>query len=118
MTGIRRKTMAMLLKMFGHEVAIAYDGIEAIEIAKTFRPDIALLDLSMPRLSGYDAARRIREEAGKPGLVLVALTGWGGEEEKHDPSKPASTSIWSSPSTSRLSKSWSPNPNRIYSCCG
>ena len=76
------EAMTILLKIYGHEVATAYDGIEAIEIARMFRPDIALLDLSMPKLSGYDVARRIREEAGKPGLILVALTGWGGEEDK------------------------------------
>jgi CheY-like chemotaxis protein len=76
------ETMAVLLKIFGHVVATAQDGMEAVETARAFRPDIALLDLSMPKLNGYDAARRMREESGQSNLLLVALTGWAGEEAK------------------------------------
>ena len=54
------ESLAALLKMFGHEVETAADGIEACEVAERFRPDVVLLDLRMPRLDGYGAARRIR----------------------------------------------------------
>jgi CheY-like chemotaxis protein len=65
----------------GNEVATAYDGLGAVEAATTFRPDLVLLDIGLPRLNGYDAARRIREQHGGDEMVLVALTGWG---QAHD----------------------------------
>ena len=71
----------MLLKLWGHKVDTAYDGLEAIERAASFRPDIILLDIGMPRLNGYEAARRIRGQ-GQKGLRLVALTGWGQDEDR------------------------------------
>ena len=69
-------SLAMLLKLLGHTVETAQDGLEAVEKAVTFRADVILLDLGMPRLNGYEAARRIREQH-QSGLRLVALTGWG-----------------------------------------
>lgn len=74
-------SLAMLLKLWGHKVDTAYDGLEAIERAASFRADIILLDIGMPRLNGYEAARRIRRQ-GQKGLRLVALTGWGQEEDR------------------------------------
>jgi CheY-like chemotaxis protein len=69
--------LARLLRQDGHEVQIAHDGIEAVETAAWFRPDVAVLDIAMPKLDGYDAARMIREQAwGKP-IILIALSGWG-----------------------------------------
>jgi signal transduction histidine kinase len=68
-------SLAMLLKLMGHDVATAHDGLEAVERAATFRADAILLDIGMPRLDGYEAARRIREQR-QAGLTLVALTGW------------------------------------------
>ena len=59
-----------------------HDGQEAVEAAAWFRPDLALLDIGMPRLNGYEACRRIREQPWGKALVLVALTGWGQEEDK------------------------------------
>lgn len=73
--------LAMLLKMTGHEVRVAADGIEAVDCAKTFHPEVALLDIGMPRLNGYDACRQIRAEHGNR-IVLVAITGWGQDEDK------------------------------------
>jgi signal transduction histidine kinase len=69
-------SLAMLLKLIGHEVHTAHDGLEAVETALSLQPDVILLDLGMPRLNGYDAARRIRIDRPGKGLVLVALTGW------------------------------------------
>lgn len=74
-------SLAMLLTVLGHTVDTAHDGIEAVEKAATFRGDVILLDIGMPRLNGYEAARRIREQRQK-GLRLVALTGWGQEEDR------------------------------------
>jgi signal transduction histidine kinase/ActR/RegA family two-component response regulator len=73
--------MRMMLELSGHEVRVAADGAEAVNQASAFRPHVALLDIGMPRMDGYAAARRIRETLG-PGVVLVALTGWGQDEDK------------------------------------
>jgi len=75
-------SLAMMLRLAGHEVHAAYDGHEAAEAAAWFRPDIALLDIGMPRLNGYETARRIREEPWGKRVLLVATTGWGQEEDR------------------------------------
>jgi CheY-like chemotaxis protein len=56
--------------------------LEALELAAAFRPDVVLLDIGMPKLNGYEVARRIREQPWGKGIVLVALTGWGQEDDK------------------------------------
>lgn len=76
------ESMAMILKLSGHTVVTAHDGLEAVELAKTFDPDITFLDLGMPKLDGYEAARLIRQQSSSQNLVLVALTGWSQEEDK------------------------------------
>jgi CheY-like chemotaxis protein len=70
-----------MLTLLGHDVAVAADGVAALDIARTFAPQIVFLDIGMPRMDGYEAARRIRDELG-PQVVLVALTGWGQDEDK------------------------------------
>jgi PAS domain S-box-containing protein len=75
-------SLGMLLKVMGHTVRTAYDGLEAVDAAATFKPEIVLLDIGLPRLNGYEAARRIRELAVEKGVLLVALTGWGQEEDR------------------------------------
>jgi PAS domain S-box-containing protein len=70
----------MLFKRLGCEVAAANDGAKAIELAATFRPEIVMLDLSMPRMDGYETCRRIREQPGGKNIVLLAVTGLGGGE--------------------------------------
>lgn len=74
-------SLAMLLRMMGHEVDIANDGIEAVERASAFHAEIVLLDIGMPGLNGYDAARLIREGQ-QSNLTLIAMTGWGQEEDR------------------------------------
>ena len=74
-------SLAMMLRMMGHETRTAYDGAEAIEAAAAFRPEVVLLDIGLPRMNGYDVAHRMRLRWGD-GLALVALTGWGQEEDK------------------------------------
>jgi CheY-like chemotaxis protein len=75
-------SLAMLLKLSGHEVRVAHDGLKAVEAAATFQPDVILLDIGLPGLNGYEAARRIREQQRDKDLILVALTGWGQEEDR------------------------------------
>lgn len=75
-------SFAMLLDLIGYEVHTAFDGLTAVEMADTLRPDVVLLDIGLPRLNGYEAARRIREQPWAGGAVLVALTGWGQEEAR------------------------------------
>ena len=74
--------LAMLLSLRGHQVATAYDGPTAIEQARKLAPDVVLLDIGLPRLDGFEVARRLREEhPGKP-MLLVALTGYGHERDR------------------------------------
>ena len=75
-------SLAILLEHSGHEVQTAQDGLEAVAVAETFQPDIALLDLGLPKLNGYDAARRIREQPWGKTMLLVAMTGWGQPEAR------------------------------------
>ncbi len=75
-------TLATLLKLTGNETYTAYDGLEAVEVAGRFRPDVVLLDIGLPKLNGYEVARKIREQPWGKVMVLVALTGWGQEEDR------------------------------------
>jgi PAS domain S-box-containing protein len=75
-------TLAMMLRMMGHDVCVARDGVEAVDEGSRFHPEIALLDIGMPRLNGFETARRIRATEWGRHIVLVALTGWGQEEDR------------------------------------
>jgi CheY-like chemotaxis protein len=74
--------MAMLLRSFGHDVRAANDGLEAVRQAGEFAPDAIILDIGMPRLNGYEACRRIRALPDLEKPVMIALSGWGQEEDK------------------------------------
>jgi CheY-like chemotaxis protein len=76
------ESLATLLEINGHEVHTASDGMIAVEVASRCHPEIALLDIGMPRMDGYEVARRIRAEPWGKNTVLVALTGWGQEEDR------------------------------------
>jgi PAS domain S-box-containing protein len=77
------KTMAMYLKMVGgHQTHIAFDGLEAVTAAETFRPDVVLLDIGLPKLNGYDVAVTIRDQPWGKDMLLVALTGWGQDDDR------------------------------------
>ena len=75
-------SLAMLLSMSGHEVRTAYDGHSGLEQAAQFKPEVIFLDLGMPGMDGYETARRVRQLSGLEHVKLVALTGWGQEEDR------------------------------------
>jgi len=75
-------SLAMLLRIMGHEVATAYDGEQAIATAAASRPEVVLLDIGMPKVNGYDTCSRIRREPWGADMLLVALTGWGQEDDR------------------------------------
>ncbi len=74
-------SLGTLLEVMGYKVRIAYDGPEGIEAADEFEPAVALLDIGLPKLSGYDIARHVRGKRGGE-VLLVAITGWGQEEDR------------------------------------
>ena len=76
------ESLAMLLRLSGNEVRTAHDGLEGVRVVEEVRPQVALLDIGMPKLNGYEACRRIREQPWGKDLVLIALTGWGQEEDR------------------------------------
>jgi PAS domain S-box-containing protein len=76
------ETLARLLRHDGSEVRIAQDGAEAFETAADFRPDVVVLDIAMPKLNGYEAARKIRSQPWGKQMLLVALTGWGQQQDR------------------------------------
>jgi CheY-like chemotaxis protein len=75
-------SMAALLKIEGHTVHTAYDGVAAIAAANEFSPQVVLMDLGMPKMNGYDACRQIRDQPWGKDLLIIAMTGWGQEEDK------------------------------------
>ncbi|HEV2847218.1 MAG TPA: ATP-binding protein [Thermoanaerobaculia bacterium] len=76
------ESLGVLLEMMGHEVRTAYNGLEAVAKTAEFVPDVVLLDIGLPGMNGYEAARRIRQQPSGGAMRLVALTGWGQEEDK------------------------------------
>jgi PAS domain S-box-containing protein len=75
-------SLALLLRLAGHETHKARDGFEAIEAVPRLQPDVVLLDIGLPRLNGYEVCRRIRSEPWGKDVVLVAVTGWGGPDDR------------------------------------
>ena len=72
----------MLLTVMGHDTRIAHDGLEGVELAEAFRPDLIVLDIGLPKLNGLDACRRIREQPWAKNVVIAAATGWGQDEDR------------------------------------
>lgn len=75
-------SLGMLVEMLGHEVRVAYDGVEALQVAGEFQPDLVLLDIGMPRMDGYEACRRLREQPWGAAVRVIAVTGWGQEHDR------------------------------------
>ena len=75
-------SLALLLRLDGNETHVAFDGEEAVEAATSFRPDVILMDIGLPKLNGFEAAGKIRTQPSGKAIVLVALTGWGQPEDR------------------------------------
>jgi len=75
-------SLALLLRFMGNETRTAYDGQEGVEAAADFRPAVVLLDIGLPRLNGYDACRHIRSQPWGQNLIVIAVTGWGQDEDR------------------------------------
>jgi CheY-like chemotaxis protein len=76
------ESLALMLRLGGHDIQTAHDGLEAVQAAAAFRPDVVLLDIGMPKMNGYEAARHIRQQPWGKRMVLIALTGWGQAEDR------------------------------------
>jgi CheY-like chemotaxis protein len=76
------ESLAMLLAFEGHETHKAHDGADAVRTAERVRPDIVLMDIGLPILNGYEACRRIRSQAWGVPITMVAITGWGQEDDR------------------------------------
>ncbi|MEJ7688882.1 MAG: response regulator, partial [Variovorax sp.] len=74
--------LGLLLDSLGAEVRVAHDGAVGLEIAASWQPSVVLLDIGMPGMNGYEVARTIRSRGSQPRPALVALTGWGQEEDR------------------------------------
>jgi CheY-like chemotaxis protein len=74
--------LATVLQLGGHEVHIGHDGLAALELVGSVRPDIAFVDLGLPGLDGFELAQQLREHPHRPGLRLVAVTGYGQEDDR------------------------------------
>jgi CheY-like chemotaxis protein len=72
---------SQLLKLLGHEVAVAFNGLRALEVAREFHPDVALLDVGLPHIDGYELARQLRAEYG-PVVLLIIITAYAGDNDR------------------------------------
>jgi PAS domain S-box-containing protein len=77
------ESLAALLRMVGHEVRVAYDGVEAVGVASEYRPDAVVLDIGMPKMNGFDVAKKLRAEAMGNEITIIAVSGWGQDADKH-----------------------------------
>jgi PAS domain S-box-containing protein len=76
------ESLALMLSLLGCDACIGRDGLEAVRLAESFRPDLILLDIGLPLIDGHEAGRRIRQADWSRGVTLVALTGWGQDEDR------------------------------------
>jgi CheY-like chemotaxis protein len=75
-------SLALMLRVAGHEVHAVYDGAQAVAIAAAARPEVVVLDLGMPGVDGYEACRRIREQPEGNGITIIAVSGWGQPQDR------------------------------------
>jgi CheY-like chemotaxis protein len=75
-------SLAMMLSLMGHETRTAHDGESAVSTAESFQPEVVLLDIGLPKLNGYEVAQRIREQPWGTSMYLIAVTGWGQDEDR------------------------------------
>ena len=97
------ESLSLLLQLMGNNVSSAFDSEQALEMANELKPDVVLLDIGLPKLDGYEVAKRIRLEPWGNSAILIAITGWGQAEDKalsreagfdHHLVKPVESSVW------------------------
>jgi CheY-like chemotaxis protein len=76
------ESLAILLRMEGHDVTVVHDGLEAVKAFDALLPEVALLDIGMPDLNGYEVARQVRQRSLGRAVTLIAVTGWGQQSDK------------------------------------
>jgi CheY-like chemotaxis protein len=76
------KSLALLLKVRGNLTRTAHDGLQALQAAQEYAPDVVLLDIGLPGMNGYDVCRAIREQAWGKNIIMIAVTGWGQPEDR------------------------------------
>jgi signal transduction histidine kinase/ActR/RegA family two-component response regulator len=76
------ESLALMMELLGNEVQSVTDGLQAVQTAELFRPDVILMDVGMPRLNGLEATKKIREQSWGQGITIVALTGWGQDSDR------------------------------------
>lgn len=77
-----RRMLGLMLTISGHEVLESGNGIEALHVASSARPDVAIVDIALPGIDGYEVARRLRADPGTRSMGLIALSGYGQEEDR------------------------------------
>jgi CheY-like chemotaxis protein/two-component sensor histidine kinase len=75
-------SLAMLMQITGNKTYMAHDGVEAVEAVEKYRPEVVLLDIGLPGLDGHEVCRRVREQPWGKDIVVIALTGWGQEDDR------------------------------------
>src|SRR6185436_8939859 len=75
-------SLAMLMQITGNQTYMAHDGVEAVEAVEKYRPEVVLLDIGLPGLDGHEVCRRVREQPWGKDIVVIALTGWGQEDDR------------------------------------
>ncbi len=90
-------SLGMMLSIMGYDVRTAYDGEGAVALAESFQPEIMVLDVGMPRMSGYEVARRVRGLASGEDVLLVALTGWSDDEDRRRATEAGFDRYWVKP---------------------
>lgn len=76
------RCLAEILNLWGHETRLAYDGVEALDLARAYRPEVILLDITLPRLDGFGVARALRDDPRFLATIVIAMTGHGSEEDR------------------------------------
>jgi CheY-like chemotaxis protein len=76
------ESLALVLRADGHETRVVWNGLDALDAARETRPDVVLLDLGMPFMNGYEVAHRFREDPAMQSTMLVAVTGWGSDDDR------------------------------------
>jgi DNA-binding response OmpR family regulator len=89
--------LSRLLRVLGHETYVAYDGATAIKLAEAFRPEVALLDLELPDMSGFQVCQRIKAHLGKNLLTAIAISGLGSEQARMESVKSGFDQHWLKP---------------------